>query len=129
MLGLMRHRQTICGVLLWSLVSSTRPNLLRVRAASQRFMSSTAPQKIPWTPGRYPAARRSDHVDVYQSATKGKVEVHDPYQWLETSNDETTRWIQGIIYTRFTVPHNRRVLTFLGSPSRPHGGVLEQKCR
>jgi prolyl oligopeptidase len=58
-------------------------------------MSSIPAKSNPWTPGRYPVARRSDHIDVYQSAAKGKVQVHDPYQWLETNSDETKTWIQG----------------------------------
>lgn len=50
-----------------------------------------------WVPARYPPARRSDHIDIYQSAKKGgEVKVHDPYQWLETNSEETTRWIEGV---------------------------------
>ncbi|KAG8783083.1 hypothetical protein FRC15_005829 [Serendipita sp. 397] len=50
--------------------------------------------KTAWVPGRYPPARRGDHVDVYKSAKQGEVKVHDPYQWLETSSEETSTWIQ-----------------------------------
>ena len=42
-----------------------------------------------WRPNTYPSARRSDHVDVYNSEQNGKVRVPDPYQWLETSSEET----------------------------------------
>ncbi|EKM75717.1 hypothetical protein AGABI1DRAFT_116196 [Agaricus bisporus var. burnettii JB137-S8] len=47
---------------------------------------------IRWTPGSYPKARRSDHVDTYQSATRGTVRVPDPYNWLEEHNTETDEW-------------------------------------
>ncbi|KAI0081447.1 hypothetical protein K474DRAFT_1587789 [Panus rudis PR-1116 ss-1] len=47
----------------------------------------------PWTANRYPAARRSDHVDTYDSETKGKVRVHDPYEWLEHNTPETDAWV------------------------------------
>lgn len=46
----------------------------------------------PWVTNRYPAARRSDHVDVYKSEAKGEVRVADPYQWLEENTDETEKW-------------------------------------
>lgn len=46
----------------------------------------------PWTPNRYPPARRSDHVDVYKSEKNGEVRVPDPYQWLEQNTDETEQW-------------------------------------
>lgn len=45
-----------------------------------------------WTPNRYPHARRSDHVDVYKSETKGEVKVHDPYEYLEHATEETEQW-------------------------------------
>ncbi|KIM30914.1 hypothetical protein M408DRAFT_272569 [Serendipita vermifera MAFF 305830] len=83
----MFRRQAVCNVLIWTFISSSRPTYSRF--ASQRFMSTNAT-----SPLRYPAARRGDHIDIYQSAARGKVEVHDPYQWLETSNDETKTWIQ-----------------------------------
>jgi prolyl oligopeptidase len=31
-------------------------------------------------------------VDVYESASRGKVAVPDPYQWLETDSNETDEW-------------------------------------
>jgi prolyl oligopeptidase len=46
----------------------------------------------PWTPGNYPPTRRSDHVDVYQSALQGEVRIPDPYQWLEEYSDEVENW-------------------------------------
>ncbi|CDO74182.1 hypothetical protein BN946_scf185043.g234 [Trametes cinnabarina] len=45
-----------------------------------------------WVPNRYPEARRSDHVDVYKSESKGEVRVHDPYEWLEHNTPETEAW-------------------------------------
>ncbi|KAF8803935.1 hypothetical protein BYT27DRAFT_7259917 [Phlegmacium glaucopus] len=46
----------------------------------------------PWTPGSYPQTRRSDHVDIYQSATREQVRVPDPYHWLEEYSQETDKW-------------------------------------
>ena len=46
----------------------------------------------PWTPNRYPPARRSDHIEVYKSASAGDVRVSDSYQWLEEYTDETDKW-------------------------------------
>ena len=46
----------------------------------------------PWTPGKFPPTRRSDHVDVYKSAAKGDVPVSDPYQWVEEYTEETDEW-------------------------------------
>ncbi|KAF8622425.1 hypothetical protein AX15_007009 [Amanita polypyramis BW_CC] len=46
----------------------------------------------PWTPDHYPPTRRSDQVDVYQSASRGEVRVPDPYQWLEETSDEVNEW-------------------------------------
>ncbi|KAF9057331.1 prolyl oligopeptidase [Panaeolus papilionaceus] len=45
-----------------------------------------------WIPNQYPNARRSDHLDIYKSATKGEVRVADPYQWLEEDTPETDKW-------------------------------------
>lgn len=45
-----------------------------------------------WIPNRYPKARRSDHVDTFQSATAGTVRVTDPYHWLEEHSEETDKW-------------------------------------
>ena len=47
----------------------------------------------PWIPHKYPIARRSDHVDVYQSAASGQARVADPYQWMEEYSDEVEKWI------------------------------------
>ena len=54
---------------------------------SSHRMSSTT-----WIPNRYPPTRRSGHVDVYQSTSRGEVTVPDPYQWLEDHSDETDKW-------------------------------------
>ena len=45
-----------------------------------------------WVPNRYPPTRRSEHVDVYRSASRGQVTVPDPYYWLETDSNETDKW-------------------------------------
>ncbi|EJD43933.1 hypothetical protein AURDEDRAFT_65764 [Auricularia subglabra TFB-10046 SS5] len=42
---------------------------------------------------KYPAARRSEHVDVYESKKNGQVRVPDPYDWLEHKSSETDAWI------------------------------------
>lgn len=46
-----------------------------------------------WKPNTYPTARRSDHVDVYESKSRGQVRVPDPYQWLEKDTEETQKWV------------------------------------
>ena len=46
----------------------------------------------PWAPNSYPPTHRSDHVDVYQSASRGEVQVPDPYQWLEENSNEVDQW-------------------------------------
>lgn len=46
----------------------------------------------PWKPNSYPEARRSDHKDIYKSASKGEVVVPDPYRWLEEDSEETEKW-------------------------------------
>ncbi len=45
-----------------------------------------------WTPEHYPTARRSNHMETYQSATAGTVHVLDPYDWLEERSEETDKW-------------------------------------
>ena len=52
-----------------------------------------------WTPDNYPLTRRSDHVDVYESAANGQVAVPDPYCWLEKRTDEVEKWVaaQGLL--------------------------------
>ena len=54
----------------------------------------------PWIPDKYPIAKRSDHIDVYKSATRGEVRVPDPYQWMEEYSDEVDKWISA--QERFT---------------------------
>ncbi|KAF9004715.1 prolyl oligopeptidase [Cyathus striatus] len=63
--------------------------------------------KLAWASCPYPPARRSDHVEVYKSASKGEVRVHDPYQWLEEYTDETNKWIAAQeAYTRAYLDKN-----------------------
>jgi hypothetical protein len=47
----------------------------------------------PWIANKYPSARRSDHLDEYKSEAKGRVQVADPYQWLEKNTPETEEWV------------------------------------
>jgi len=47
----------------------------------------------PWTPKNYPPTRRSDHVDIYESAANGQVAMPDPHCWLETRTDEVEKWV------------------------------------
>ncbi|KAF8499303.1 prolyl oligopeptidase [Gautieria morchelliformis] len=46
-----------------------------------------------WTANAYPPARRSEHYDTWKSENHGEVKVHDPYEWLESSSEETEKWI------------------------------------
>ncbi|KAL0949097.1 hypothetical protein HGRIS_009187 [Hohenbuehelia grisea] len=62
--------------------------------------STTAGVRTPWTPNSYPPTRRSDHVDVYKSESKGEVRVPDPYEWLEHKSKETDEWVD--VQERFT---------------------------
>ena len=51
------------------------------------------PALTPWTPGQYPPAHKSDHVDTYKSKKSGSVAVPDPYEWLEHYTPEREAWI------------------------------------
>jgi len=63
--------------------------------------------RTPWTPNEYPPTRRSDHVDVYKSASRGEVRVADPYQWLEEHTKETDKWTSAQeVYTRSYLDKN-----------------------
>lgn len=66
----------------------------RILLATQ-FPSRTMSSFTPWIPIQrpYPTPRRSDHVDVYKSESKGDVRVPDPYNWLEKKSEETDKWI------------------------------------
>lgn len=73
-----------------SLRSLTRHPLPSFRLLQATTMSA---QYTTWRPNNYPPTRRSDHVDIYQSNTRGPVRVHDPYQWLEQNSEETEKWV------------------------------------
>lgn len=80
-----------------SVATSLRAPPAIIRRATPFRLVSTSPRlampaRTSWSPNRYPAARRSDHVDVYKSEKNGQVRVHDPYQWLEHNTDETEQW-------------------------------------
>lgn len=66
--------------------------LSRVLRSVSRSASTATMSPTPWSVSKYPPARRSDHVDVYRSESKGEVRVSDPYQWLEENTDETEKW-------------------------------------
>jgi hypothetical protein len=69
------------------LIASAHLGFQPVPKLSSQHMSSAL-----W-PRPYPATRRSDHVDVYESAKEGKVRIADPYEWLEHDSAETAEWI------------------------------------
>jgi hypothetical protein len=72
-----------------------------------RSVSSTMAPTTPWINGQYPPARRSTHVDVYKSETKGGVNVPDPYRWLEENSEETEQWTTAQeAYTRTYLDQN-----------------------
>ena len=58
-----------------------------------RNMSLMMSAPASWMPHCYPPTRRSDYIDVYQSEAQGKVEVPDPYAWLEKDGEERKRWL------------------------------------
>lgn len=67
--------------------------LCRVPSLFSRTISTRKMSPTLWSRNQYPPARRSDHVDVYNSEARGQVRVPDPYQWLERHTDETEEWI------------------------------------
>jgi hypothetical protein len=69
-------------------------------AAAQLLPRRTMSSTVPWVPNRYPPARRTDHTEVYKSATRGDVRVPDPYVWLEDATAETEAWVDA--QERFT---------------------------
>jgi hypothetical protein len=73
-------------------VGLPRPSFAPPPRPLARFALATMSPNA-WIPNRYPQSRRSDHVDVYKSKARGTVDVPDPYNWLEESSEETTRWI------------------------------------
>jgi len=64
----------------------------------QDFNAPITPSpRTPWNPREtpYPVTRRSDHVDVYNSAKEGSVKIPDPYNWLEGKTEEVDEWVEG----------------------------------
>lgn len=43
----------------------------------------------------YPTSKRGHAVDCYTSAEHGRMEIADPYRWLESDDSERAEWIQG----------------------------------
>ena len=99
------------------MLSLYRVILSTTRRGSSRLLT-TSTMAGRWIPNSYPEARRSDHVDTYQSASKGPVRVHDPYSWLEKHTEETDAWVSE--QERFT----RRFLD-----QNPHRKRLEDALR
>lgn len=45
----------------------------------------------------YPTTMRVDQVDTYQSASRGEVQIEDPYRWLEQDvrvSPDVEAWVQ-----------------------------------
>ena len=85
----------------------------------------------PWAPDSYPPTRRSDHVDVYQSASKGEVQVPDPYQWLEETTNEVDEWTTA--QTAFTEAYlnkspDRQKLEDKFLASKDYAKVIDDRC-
>lgn len=54
----------------------------------------------------YPTTRTAEQTDIYQSASRGEVEVADPYRWLETDvreSGEVEAWVtaQNAVTSRY----------------------------
>ncbi|KAH8916303.1 hypothetical protein BT69DRAFT_1355803 [Atractiella rhizophila] len=67
------------------------PSQLEIRYALPRWTrSESASRMVSWSPNThsYPQTRREEKVDTYQSTLKGKVEVPEPYGWLEDDKTE-----------------------------------------
>jgi len=77
------------------------------RLFPRRLFSSMPMGSTSWAPATYPATRRSDHVEIYNSTAKGQVRVPDPFRWLEDASDETDRWTTAqAAYTRTYLDRN-----------------------
>lgn len=84
----------------------SRPRLVLTRQIHSHQPISSAMESF--VPNAYPKARRSSHIDEYKSEKQGIVRVADPYNWLETSSEETTSWINAQEkYTRSFLDQNR----------------------
>lgn len=46
-----------------------------------------------WFSPAYPEAHGSRHTKSYVSQIHGKLEVRDPYYWLECNNFDTRKWV------------------------------------
>ena len=85
----------------------------------------------PWAPDSYPPTYRSDHIDVYQSATRGEVPVPDPYQWLEETSNEVDQWTTA--QTAFTQAYldknpDRQKLEDKFLASKDYAKVIDDRC-
>ena len=85
----------------------------------------------PWVLDSYPPTRRSDHVDVYQSASRGEVQVSDPYQWLEESSNEVDQWTtEQTAFTQAYLDKNpdRQKLEDKFLASKDYAKVIDDRC-
>lgn len=78
-------------------------NIVSLNTCGRVALLARGLSNISMAPTLYPAARRSDHVDVYKSAKLGEVRVKDPYQWMEVSSEETDSWTSA--QEKFTRSH------------------------
>ena len=84
-----------------------------------------------WAPDSYPPTHRSDHVDVYQSASRGEVQVPDPYQWLEENTNKVNKWTTA--QTAFTQAYldknaDRQKLEDKFRASKDYAKVIDDRC-
>ena len=62
------------------------------RKMSNHAAAEITSHRTLWTPNQYPTTRRTEHVDIYKSKSRGEVKVPDPYNWLEENTTETDNW-------------------------------------
>jgi hypothetical protein len=94
----------------------------------QPYRIRTAMPPTPWAPDSYPPTGRSDHVDVYQSASRGEVQVPDPYQWMEENSNEVDEWTTAqTAFTQAYLDQNADRLKFEGKfrASKDYAKVID----
>lgn len=79
-----KYSHVFCPVVKFPLLN-TRRTVIR-KLPRTNTMSSYS-----WVPNVYPAARRADIYETFKSEKHGEVKIHDAYQWLESSSDETEK--------------------------------------
>ena len=103
-------------------------SLLSASQSDYRIWTTMTP--TPWVTDNYPPTHRSDHVDIYQSASSGEVQVSDPYQWLEETSDEVDQWTTA--QTNFTQEYlnknpNRQKLEDKFLASKDYAKVIDDR--